>query len=108
MALKSYRELKVWTVGMDIAASCYHLTKNYPKEERFGMTSQILRSASRIPANIAEGYGRGHRPEYLQLETHLLLSERVQLASADEVKGILAMCDEESRMLASQIRALQK
>jgi four helix bundle protein len=88
MALESYRELRVWQGGMDLEVECYQLTKGFPKDELFHLTSQIRRAASSIPANIAEGYGRGHRGEYIQflrisqgslkeLETHLLLSARV-------------------------------
>ncbi len=115
--LQSYRELKVWKLGMEIAIDCYRLTQKFPAAERFGMTSQIQRSSSRIPANIAEGYGRGHRNEYLQflriangslneLETHILLSIAVGLADESEVSVILAKCSEEGKMLISLIRTL--
>lgn len=117
MGLDSYRQLKVWSLGMDIAEACYRLTRKVPKEERFGLTSQIQRSSSRIPANIAEGYGRGSRGEYLQflriargslneLETHLLLAVRVDVAQEVEVCPILATCEEESKMLGSLIKSL--
>lgn len=82
------------------------------------MMDQIWRAAARIPANIAEGYGRGHRSEYLQflrisqgslkeLETHLLLCARVQLASDAAVDPLLAKCEEAGKMLGSLIRSLQ-
>jgi four helix bundle protein len=112
MALESYRELKVWQVGMEIAELCYVLTRNFPRDELYGMTSQIRRAATAIPANIAEGYGRGHRGEYLQflsiangslkeLETHLLLAVRVHLAEADAVAPVLRLCEEQGKMLQS-------
>jgi four helix bundle protein len=119
LGLESYRELKVWQRDMEIAETCYRLTHRFPREESFGgMASQINRAASRIPANIAEGYGRGSRKEYLQfvriangslkeLETHLILSGRVLLADQSEVETILALCDEEGRMLLNLIRSLQ-
>lgn len=118
MAVESYRDLKVWQVGMKIAAQSYFLTRGYPKEELYGMTSQIRRAATSIPANIAEGYGRGSRGEYLQflriaqgslkeLETHLLLSIQVSLATENKVAPLLQICDEEGRMLASMIRKLR-
>ncbi len=56
--ISSYRDLKVWQDAMQLADECYRLTKAFPREELFGMTSQIRRSAASIPANIAEGYGR--------------------------------------------------
>jgi four helix bundle protein len=117
MRLESYRDLKVWQKGMDLAEVCYRLTRSFPREELFGLTSQIRRASSAIPANIAEGYGRGHRGEYLQflriargslkeLETHLLLSGRVALVSSDELQPIMAQCDEVGRMLAALINSL--
>ena len=61
MTIQSYRDLKVWQKGMDLAEECYLITANFPKEERFGMISQIRRASSSIPANIAEGHGRKTR-----------------------------------------------
>jgi four helix bundle protein len=63
--VRSYRDMKVWQLGMQIAVACYRLTRTFPPEERSGLTSQVCRASSRIPANIAEGYGRGHRREYV-------------------------------------------
>ena len=65
MAVQSYQELEVWKVAMDLATECYRVTKAFPKDELFGMTSQIRRSAASIPANIAEGQGREHTKEFL-------------------------------------------
>jgi four helix bundle protein len=88
--VQSYRDLIVWQEAMTLAEMCYRRTVGFPKSELFGLISQILRAASVIPANIAEGYGREYRQEYIQflrvaqgslkeLETHLILSERVGL-----------------------------
>ena len=56
--VRSYRDLWVWKEGMDLAEMCYEVTKAFPREEVFGMTSQVRRAATAIPANIAEGCGR--------------------------------------------------
>ena len=56
--LQSYRDLRVWQEAMTLGEKCYELTREYPKDELYGMTSQIRRSAASVPANIAEGYGR--------------------------------------------------
>ena len=117
--IRSYRDLQVWQLGMDLAEACYLLTKRFPKDELFGMTSQIRRAASSVPANIAEGYGRDSKGEYIQflrvaqgslkeLETHLTLSTRVGLMSESETKNVLEECDHLGRMLHRLIRALQR
>jgi len=56
--LKNYRDLKVWQKSYRLCLALYRITKIFPKEERYGLTSQIRRSAVSIPSNIAEGYGR--------------------------------------------------
>jgi four helix bundle protein len=93
MRVRHYRELKVWQAAMDLAERCYLMTKSFPKDELFGMTSQIRRAAASVPANIAEGQGRQSTKEFLrflsiargslmELETHLILCQRVRLLKA--------------------------
>ncbi len=119
MALSSYRELGVWQKAMDLAVECYGLTRSFPKEEMFGLTSQIPRAAVAVAANIAEGYGRGHRKEYVQflrvangslneLETHLLIAVRVALAQEDTMAPDLTRCSEVGRMLVRLIGSLER
>jgi four helix bundle protein len=103
---------------MDLAAECFRTTKSFPKEEVFAMTSQIRRAAASIPANIAEGQGREHTKEFLhhlsvargslmELETHLLLSQRVGLLDQHSTTLLLAQTDRLSRMLAGLRKALE-
>ena len=119
MAVTHYRELQVWQTAMDLAEACYKATKGFPKEEMFGLTSQIRRAASSVPANIAEGQGRKSTKEFLnhlsiargsllELETHLLLSHRVGLVPKDQLEALLQMTDKVSRMLSGLRRALEK
>ena len=63
---QSYRDLRVWQEAMTLAEISYKATRNFPKEEQYGLTSQIRRSACSIPANIAEGYGRDSTGAYVQ------------------------------------------
>ena len=88
----SYKDLIVWQQAMDLAVAVYGATKSWPKEEIYGLTSQVRRAASSVPANIAEGYGREVRGSYQQflriaqgslkeLETQLLIAERTGIAS---------------------------
>jgi len=94
------------------------LTKAFPKAELFGMTSQIRRAASSVPANIAEGYGRDSKGDYIQflrisqgslkeVETHLILCTRVRLLTESEAQSILEHCDLLGKMLHRLIRSLQ-
>ena len=116
--VQSYRDLRVWQEGMDLAEMCYRLTQVFPREERYGMTSQVRRAAASIPVNIAEGYGRGSQGEYMQflqiaqgslkeLETHLLLAKRVVLANAELLDLTLNQCETVGKILSSLIRSLQ-
>jgi len=66
MVLQSYRDLEVWQKLIDLVISAYQLVKQFPDDEKYGLISQIRRAAVSIPANIAEGYGRTHRGEYLR------------------------------------------
>jgi four helix bundle protein len=119
MPVQHYRELEVWQLAMNLTELCYTATRSYPKEELFGMTSQIRRAAAAIPANIAEGQGREHTKEFLnclsiargslmELETHLLLSERVGLLAQEKLDPLLALTDRISRMLTGLRKALEK
>lgn len=118
-AIRSYRDLLVWQKAMDLAEGCYLETKAFPREELYGMTSQIRRSAASVPANIAEGYGRDSTGAYghflrnaqgsiKELETHLMLSRRVGLVSAESEAVLLARADEIGRMLRALIRSIEK
>ena len=118
MAVESHRDLRVWQNAMDLAEACYRLSSGFPKQEMFGMTSQIRRASASIAANIAEGYGRETTGAYVQflrvaqgslkeLETHLLLSGRVGLAKAGPVAELLESCDALGRMLRSLIRSVE-
>jgi len=83
--LKNYKDLKVWQKSYQLCLTIYKATKTFPKNEGFGLTSQMRRAALSIPSNIAEGYGRKTTPDYLrplyiaygstcELETQILLS----------------------------------
>ena len=116
--LKSYRDSLVWQKGIDLVVVSYRATASFPKSETYGLISQIRRAATSIPANIAEGYGRGSRKEYLQflmvaqgslkeLETHFIVSEKLSYLSAAQKDRLLSQSDELGRMLGSLIRKLK-
>jgi four helix bundle protein len=103
---------------MALAEACYKLTAEFPREELYGMTAQVRRAAVSIPANIAEGHGRDNTGSFIQflriaqgslkeLETHLLLAERIGILDRDGAAPLLVECDEIGRMLRALIRSLQ-
>ena len=118
-AINDFKDLKVWQKGMDIAEKCYFLTKLFPRDELYGMVQQIRRAAASIPANISEGYGRRTTPEYIrflniaqgsinELETHLILSQRIGLSKQQETEVIISLLREESRMIIALIKKLEQ
>jgi four helix bundle protein len=113
--IRSYRELRVWQLAMDVAEYVYSLASNFPKSETYGLSSQLQRAAVSIPANIAEGHGRGTTRDYLrhlsiargslaEVETFVLLALRLRYLNQADADGLLHRLDEISRML----RGLQK
>ena len=118
MAIQSFKDLDVWQLSMNLAEACYVATREFPKDELYGMTSQIRRSAASIPANIAEGYGRDQTGGFIQflrvaqgsareLETHLLLAERIKLLTSETALRLQEDCERTSKMLRSLIRSLE-
>lgn len=115
--MQSYKELIVWQRSVELVVSVYQLTEKFPKSELFGLTSQMRRAAVSIPANIAEGYGRKHRPEYTQfvriafgsgaeLETHLLIAEKLGFTNNEEALATKNLLNETMRMLNKLISSL--
>jgi four helix bundle protein len=102
---------------MDLVVVCYDVTKAFPKDETYGLTSQIRRAASSIPANIAEGQGRRLAKEFqqflahargslLELDTHLELSLRLGYLHANQHSSLQASVDEVGRILNGLLRSL--
>lgn len=112
--LGGYRELRVWQRGIYLVERVYVLTANYPRDGQFGLTAQTRRAAVSVPANIAEGCGRGTQGSYAsflriargslrELETHLIIADRIGLVSGQELEGALAECEEIGRMIHALI-----
>ncbi|MFT4912199.1 MAG: four helix bundle protein [Brevundimonas sp.] len=116
--LSSYRELTIWRDGIALVKSCYLITRAFPKDEQFGLTSQIRRSAVSVPADVAEGYGRGTRKDYVrhlmisqgslkELETHLIIAAEVDCAPKSDIEPVLRRCDQLGRGPGALIRSLR-
>ena len=114
-----FEELKIWQKAMDITEKCYRATENFPKEEKYGLTSQLRRSAVSIPSNISEGAGRNTNGEFKQflgiangssyeLLTQLYLSKRLNLITEENVRPIISEVLEVTKMNFSLQRSLRK
>src|ERR1700741_2689441 len=107
--MHNLKQLKIWNRSVDLATQVYEATANFPKEERYGLTSQIRRSAVSIPSNIAEGAGRNTKGEFRQflgiangssyeLQTQLIISNRLDLLDDKTVEPLLKEIDEIQKM----------
>lgn len=116
--IKSYKDLKVWQKGIELTIEIYRLTKLFPKEELYGIISQMRRAVISILSNIAEGYARKHRQEYAQfiriafssgaeLETQIIIAEKLNLAPKNEFIKSLAILGEIMKMLNALYTALK-
>jgi len=117
--MNSYKELIVWQKSIELSKEIYSITEQFPKSEIFGIINQMRRAAISIPSNIAEGYARGHRKEYLQflsvafgsgaeLETQILIAKKLNFIKEVEYKKILSLLEEIMKMLNKLISSLRK
>jgi four helix bundle protein len=115
--IKRFNDLKIWQKGIEIVTDIYRLTKKIPKEELYGLTSQIRRSAISIPSNIAEGFRRHHNKEYMQflyialgscaeLETQISIAKILKYINEDEEKEMIEKLDHICRMTSNLIKKL--
>ncbi len=107
--MNKYQELNIWKKSMDLVEQVYSLSKSLPDEEKFGLISQIKRSSVSIPSNIAEGAGRNSNKEFIhflsiangsttELETQLILIQRLKLVTKDKINIVLQLCAEIKKM----------
>ena len=117
--IRTFRDLVVWQKAMVLVTGIYRETKSFPKDETYGLVSQMRRCAVSIPSNIAEGYGRHATNDYLrflqiamgslfELETQLQISCNLGYLNQDEVEESYSSCREVERMLSALIRSLRR
>ena len=116
--MKDFRQLKVWEKSHQLALSVYKATKEFPKEELYGLTSQIRRASMSIPTNIAEGCGRNTDKEFarfLQIamgsasetEYQLILARDLEFLPTNSYEKLHSEVEEVKRMLASLLKTLR-
>lgn len=114
--INSFRDLKIWQNGLVLVREIYLITGKFPKEEIFGLTSQMRRAAVSVPSNIAEGRARGTRKDFCQflhiamgslteLETQVIISK--ELYKHLEIGKIIEIIHEEQRMIAGMLKKLK-
>ena len=117
--VKTYRDLVVWQKSMVLVTEVYEISKKFPKDELYGLTSQIRRCAISLPSNIAEGYGRNSTNDYIhflriasgslyELQTQMEISLNLQYIDRREFENLYELSREIERMLSSLIRKLRK
>ena len=100
MKIKSYKDLNIWKRSIRLVEEIYIITKKFPKEEIYGLTSQLRRSAISIPSNIAEGFTRFHNKEYRQflyislgscaeLNTQIIISSHLSCLNSEKANKVL-------------------
>ena len=97
--MKSYKELEIWQKSIDLSLKTYQITSGFPPDEKYGLTSQLRRSAVSIPSNIAEGWGRNSKKEFIhflniakascmELETQLIISSKLNIVKPEQLEDM--------------------
>jgi four helix bundle protein len=116
--IMSYREQFIWKRSVELAVKCYELTQNFPQSELYGLTSQIRRSAVSVASNIAEGYGRKSKSEYIQflhialgslreLDTQLIIAQQVKLTDQQLFSPLIHSVEEMQKIMVASINKLK-
>ena len=115
--IRTYRDLDIWKVGIQLVKDVYELTEQFPKHELYGLVSQMRRAGVSIPSNVAEGFRRYHNKEYKQflyvslgscaeLETQATIAKELAYISEDKEAAVLEKLDHLSRMISNLLKKL--
>ena len=108
--IQTYRDLEIWKIGVNVVKDIYVLTEKFPKQEMYGIVSQMRRSAISIPSNVAEGFKRYHNKEYKQflyvtlgscaeLETQVTIARELKYITSESETMLLDRLDHIGRMI---------
>lgn len=117
MKIKNYQELNIWKRSVEIVIEIYNTSKNFPKEELYGLTSQIRRASVSIPSNIAEGFNRYHNKEFRQflyislgscaeVETQLFIAQRLNYVDQEKASKLIKELGEIGKMINNLIKKI--
>ncbi|NQT27463.1 four helix bundle protein [candidate division KSB1 bacterium] len=115
--MQNFKELRIWQLGIEIVKATYHLTRRFPKEETYALSSQMRRSAVSIPSNIAEGFKRYHNKEFKQflyialssaaeLETQMIIANELNYITSSELETITQQIEQLNKMAHKLIQKL--
>ena len=116
--MRTHKDLEVWKKSIEMVTKIYTLTRGFPKEELYGLTSQMRRAAVSVPSNIAEGAGRNSSKELLQflyfatgslseLETQLIISHNLGYLNNEQKQDIDTICSDIFKMLSKLIQSIK-
>ena len=119
MKVKNYQELLVWQKAMDLVEEVYIASKSFPREEIYGLTSQVRRAAISIPSNVAEGQGRRTTPNFLrylsiaygslrEVETQILIATRLRYLAQGRCQDVMKLTGEVGRLLNGLVASLAR
>ncbi len=119
MKVRDYKDLLVWQQGIELVDKIYLITDKFPKQELYGLTNQMRRSAVSIPSNISEGFVRNHSREYIQflyialgscaeLDTQLVIAKNRNYVTQGKYSELTEYINHEIRMLVSLINSIQR
>ncbi len=119
MTLNSFKDLNAWKKGMELVVEIYRCSRKLPRGEQYGLSIQLQRAAVSIPANIAEGYGRLHRGEYVhhlsiangsltELETLLEIALALNYLGQEDIRKAKTILDEEGKLLYRLVKSLRE
>lgn len=115
--MKNFKELKIWQKGFQIAKNCFAITRHFPQQEKYGLTSQITRAGVSIPSNIAEGSGRSSANDYkrfieialgscFEVEIQLMIAKELSYGQEELINQTLFLLQKEEKMLMAFGKAL--
>ena len=117
--MKDFKKLIVWQKSIELVTLIYKISKDFPNEEKYGLTSQVTRSAVSIPSNIAEGSSRISERDYFrfleislgsafELETQLIIVEKLEIVNSTEISGLIDQTKMVQKMLSGLMNKLKR